>query len=269
MRKVGSEFWEQLWRDQPLPPVYDPSLPGIRHHLKRTFHRYFSAAFKALPPRSSLLEAGCGRSQLLPYFAREFGFDVAGIDYATSGCESARLILARENISGTIHEADFFQPPSDLLARFDVVFSYGVVEHFDPPVECLAALARFLKPGGMLVTLVPNMAGFTGSLQKWLNRPVFDIHNPLDRVALARATADAQLQVTDSTYLGSVNFGVCSLKGVNKRSLSGVAKQSILVGAMGLTALVWKSEELFGPFTPGERFSPYVSCIGIARGRTD
>lgn len=91
-----------------------------------------------------MLEVGCGGSRWLPFFANH-GFRVTGIDYSALGCEQARAILDREHISGDIYERDAFGANSDLVGGFDVVVSFGVVEHFRDTTEPVRAFARYLK----------------------------------------------------------------------------------------------------------------------------
>jgi SAM-dependent methyltransferase len=61
-------------------------------------------------------------------------------------------VLDAAGVPGEIVCADLFAPPPHLLAQFDVVVSFGVVEHFDDTAACVAACARLVKPGGLMVT---------------------------------------------------------------------------------------------------------------------
>ncbi len=262
MKLVERSYWEALWQTGPLPPSFDPKLPGLRHHLKRRFDRYFQEVFAGTETRGrSFLEVGCGRSQLLPYFAKAYGFHVRGIDYSPTGCETARAILEREGVTGPILEADLFNPPSELLGQADVVFSYGLAEHFDRPSECLRALSALLRHGGVIVTLIPNMTGLVGVAQRWLNRPVFDIHNPMDREGLLREHELAGLEVVRADYLMSVNFGVCSLMDVPRSSLRGISRHVIWNGLLAFTAAAWQVERLGVNLPRTKRMSPYVACV--------
>ena len=117
----------------------------------------------------------------LPYFAKEFAFEVYGIDYSEIGCQQAKQILEYEGVNGKIVCADFFSPPGSMLKAFDVVVSFGVLEHFEDTTACIAAFSKFLKPGGLLITNIPNLCGLNGLIQKMINRSIFDIHVPLDK----------------------------------------------------------------------------------------
>jgi len=147
-----------------------------------------------------LLEIGCAKSAWLPYFAKEFGFSVSGLDYSPIGCEMARKVLQANEIVAEVVCADLFSPPDNMLGVFDVVVSLGVVEHFEDTASCLKAVSSFLKPGGMLITSIPNMVGWIGSIQKAVNRPIYDIHQLIDPAMLKEAHELAGFDVLECKY---------------------------------------------------------------------
>jgi 2-polyprenyl-3-methyl-5-hydroxy-6-metoxy-1,4-benzoquinol methylase len=155
-----------------------------------------------------LLEVGCGNSIWLSYFNRRFGYKVSGIDYSEFGCEQTRKILSRDGCSGDIRYGDLFAPPEDMTGKFDVVCSFGVVEHFEDTSAVLTAISRFLKPGGILITTVPNLNGPTGFLQKKFNKPVYDIHVIHSIETLTAHLKKSGLEPLAAEYFSSLTFGV-------------------------------------------------------------
>jgi 2-polyprenyl-3-methyl-5-hydroxy-6-metoxy-1,4-benzoquinol methylase len=259
--KAGKSYWEHLWSAQ-LPATNLSSQSRYVNYQKNRFRRFFSEVFADRETSGArLLEAGCGSSSWLPYFATEFGFVVTGIDYSPSGCERARANLSLHNTAGEIVCADFFKPPEDMRNVFDVVFSAGVVEHFTDTAACLKSLATFLKPGGLIVTSIPNLTGLCGWMQRLLNRPVFDVHVPLDAAALATAHENAGLQVSSCDYFMSTNFGVISLNGIATRSPAGLVKRIAVAGLTRLSYLIWSIEDLVRPMRPNRLSSPYINCV--------
>ena len=94
MDKAGKAYWDQRWKDGPLPKAVNPRQRGLNNYVHRKFHEYFTSIFSSFDTKGKkLLEVGCARSAWLPYFANEFGFEVWGVDYSESGCEQARRIL--------------------------------------------------------------------------------------------------------------------------------------------------------------------------------
>jgi SAM-dependent methyltransferase len=209
--KAGEGYWTSFWKSAgslPAPALHDGKKPSgyIVEELDKLYRKYLP--HYGSTSNRELLEVGCGNSVWLSYFQQRFGYRVSGIDYSEFGCEQTRRILARDGCSGDIRLGDLFHPPVDLIGKFDVVCSFGVVEHFEDTAGVLSAISRFLKPGGILITTVPVLYGPTGILQRLFNRPVFDIHVLLTRERLAEHLRKSGLSVRTSEYYATVSFGV-------------------------------------------------------------
>src|SRR5688572_2440158 len=110
--KAGQAYWNEVWNEPQLPKAFNPNETNFRHHVYKQFHNYFVEALAGDHRNGQmLLEIGAARSVWLPYFANEFGFSVAGIDYSDTGCEQARAILRDAGVNGRIFFSDFFAPP--------------------------------------------------------------------------------------------------------------------------------------------------------------
>jgi len=118
----------------------------------------------------SVLEIGCGNSGWLPYFGRKEGFSVAGIDYSPEGCDLARRRLEVEGLEGRVICGDIFELSSEEVGQYDFVFSLGVVEHFSETASALQCMRKFVRPGGILLTQIPNFVSMHGVLS-WLYHP--------------------------------------------------------------------------------------------------
>jgi len=184
---AGQEYWEKNWKENDFRRAIDPGRHTLNNYVNLRFHDLFRSFFSGFSPRGKkLIELGCGSSEWLPYFAKEYGFEVAGLDYAERGCDLASRILAAEGVKGQIVLGDLFAPPRKLQRVFDVAVSFGVVEHFTDTVRCLQSMAEYLAGGGQLITVIPNMNGVPGKLQRWASASVYEKHVPIDREALAR-----------------------------------------------------------------------------------
>jgi hypothetical protein len=149
-----------------------------------------------------------------------------------------------------------------MLRNYDFVWSAGVIEHFEDTVGGLSSFVKFLKPGGLLLTMVPNMAGSIGILLSRLNKKVFDTHVVLNREELHRAHQSAGLQVIECDYFMSTNFGVClAFDGIVPSSLEHRIKKSLVLALVGISLLVWKVEDLLKARVPANPLtSPYIIC---------
>lgn len=266
--KAGREYWDRLWDQIDLPDPIDPRSPSLGNRFSRRMHTLFQHAFAGMPTEgASLLEIGCGRSAWLPYFHREFGFQVSGLDYSDIGCEQARQILAKADVEGEIFRADLFCPPASFLGRFDVVFSGGVVEHFADTQECISACAAFLKPGGAMVTVIPNMRGVVGALQRVLDRTLYEMHVPLRARDLRYAHQAAGLSVLGCAYFLSTGYGVLRSGAADSETLRSRVKRGVIRLLEGVSILVWWLEDHTLRLPPSRLFSPYVSCVA-KKGRS-
>lgn len=201
-----------------------------------------------------LLEAGCANSSLLPYLNKELGFEVYGLDYSHAGCEGAKKVLEYYGADGTIILGDIFEPPSDMYGRFDVVISMGVIEHFSDTEKVCRALSSFLKPGGMIVTEVPNFSkgSACGCLQKMTNREVYNKHVPLSREDVLAAHECSGFQTVYCDYTMEMNFGAVHYK----KSQDWLRK---LLTRLSKLVMLIKKDNLRGT----KVLSPYVYYVGV------
>jgi len=257
--KAGKAYWDEAWETAPLAPQVDVESRRPDDYVKRQYHQLFERVLGPAAGRS-LLEVGCARSAWLPYFARR-GYDITGLDYSERGLALTRRQLDDAGVDGQLVLADFFAPPVELRGRFDVLVSFGVVEHFEHTAECLSALAAFLRPGGLAITFIPNMTGAPGWVQQRINRPVYDVHVPLDREALAAAHRDAKLEVVECEYLLPVNPGVLNLAGLPERTPAWWAKRVGIAVLVRVARLAWRLHERTGRTRTSRLLSPYVVCV--------
>ncbi|MSP42273.1 MAG: class I SAM-dependent methyltransferase [Alphaproteobacteria bacterium] len=257
-----AEYWNGLWqRIPPLTPI-DPNKRGLRNYAYRHLHQIFARVLTRENPQGKLLiELGCAGSRWLAYFHQFHGCQISGLDYSPPGCAATQQLLDRMGIAGHVHLADIFNPPSDHLDKYDIVFSNGLVEHFTYTAGAIAACARFLKPGGLMITLVPNMTGPLGRLQRLFDRPLYETHIPLSCEQLAQAHADAGLEILDARYALLAHLGVIQF-GVIERI---IGSRPLQVLKLALSAPLWALGPLLG-LRPNRLTSPFVLCLGRKPG---
>jgi SAM-dependent methyltransferase len=78
-------------------------------------------------------------------------------------------------------------------AGYDVVYSSGLIEHFDDPRNIVRAHVALVKPGGKALIAIPDYGGIYGRLQRWLDPENLGIHN----LAIMSPQALAQLAPKD------------------------------------------------------------------------
>lgn len=266
MDKAGKEYWDKSWQDALPAKALNPKEDRIANLMVLKYHELFSQLFKTRENHDKkLLEIGCANSLWLPYFSKEFDFKVYGIDYSEIGCEKSRRVLAAQEVDGEIVCSDFFNAPGHLYNYFDVVVSFGVVEHYKKTSECIKALSKYLKPNGLIITIIPNLTGVNGVLQRIINREIYDIHVPLNKLDLEQAHRNAGLEVKVCDYFMFSNLGVLNFS-KNRNNLSNRASK-ILRGFT--TKVLWAIEYAFPKLKANRITSPYVNCVAKNTKKTD
>lgn len=201
-RLTDVSYWEQSWWTQMRPEKlrlyrdFDFETVRLLGHACREL--------KAISPSSSpsVLEMGAGGSRVLPYVGRKFGCKVFGSDFSMSGCRLLGANLALQGLRQATVCEDLFQS-SLRAAVFDIVFSSGLIEHFDDTRAVIAEHLRLVRPGGRLVLIVPNLEGVQGRIWKRLARPLWERHRVFGPQYLARILEELKLDSVEFGYLGS------------------------------------------------------------------
>src|SRR5687767_5171886 len=197
------EYWDNVLEAARLP----------RENTSKSY--LYSITMKYIKPvlqsayYTSFFEVGCGSSGWLPYFANTYQYKVSGLDYSEVGCKLAKKNLELLNIDyGEILCKDFFDADPTNGKTYDVVFSYGVIEHFSDPVKVAGIFKNFTAPGGIVITLIPNFMGTTAILTRRFMKNIYDIHNIITPEELAEFHTKNGLQIIKNGYAGIFSLAV-------------------------------------------------------------
>src|ERR1039458_3992616 len=129
-RLTDTSFWEEGWWQRKRPE---------RLRLSSEVVRLLARAGGSKKCRT--LELGGGGSRILPYLGRKFGFRVFGSDFSPRGCLLLKANLRLLGIDGGVVCEDLFH--SSLAPEsFDLVYSSGLIEHFDDTATVVAEHLR-------------------------------------------------------------------------------------------------------------------------------
>lgn len=109
---------------------------------------------KNAPEAGSILDVACGGGYFLREIGRVYGPSVklSGIDISNEALSIARKECPTATYQNSAAET---MPFAD--ATFDAITCLGSLEHFLNIEQALAEFKRVLKPGGMVLAMVPNI----------------------------------------------------------------------------------------------------------------
>lgn len=193
-RLTSSAYWGEL----PIPEAkLAPARPRSRWipekalkayrtlrsvHSQRILHEVLLAPLLSGMRGGRFLEIGSAPGDNGLAFHRYYGLIPYGLEYSGPRVQAQRQLYRLNGLpEDWVIQGDFFDDGvlDPLRASFDVVASFGFIEHFDDPAVVLARHLALLRPGGLLVVGVPNLG--RGSLNGWLTRrynpAVYALHN--------------------------------------------------------------------------------------------
>jgi len=126
--------------------IYDENARPYTKYPEKLISYLFNAF--QMKEGMTLLEPGCGRGEHLRLF-KELGLEVHGVDLSPQ----APLLASDLNISVSDLESASLPFPDN---HFDVIYSKSFLEHVRDPSEFLKEAYRVLKPGGLILSMVPD-----------------------------------------------------------------------------------------------------------------
>ena len=127
-------------------------------------------------PGSRVLEVGCAPCKFLLWCAIAKQAHVCGVEYAQSSHKATAQLFSDAGAPADIRREDFMQTTFEPQS-FDLVYSFGVIEHFDDPRPMVRKHFEMLKPGGIAIITVPHFGAAYGWLARHMDREAYDIHN--------------------------------------------------------------------------------------------
>jgi len=116
------------------------------------------------------LDVGCGLGAFVAHAAGA-GWDTHGSDVSEFGVERARRAVPGADLrAAAAHDRP---QPDD---TFDVVTALDVLEHLTHVDDALDAIHAMLRPGGVLIAVMPVYDGITGPLIRRLDTDPTHIH---------------------------------------------------------------------------------------------
>lgn len=149
----------------------DVTRPRFQEYIRAANARRvrFLARFMSTP--GSLLDVGCGRGEFMEA-ARDAGWRVQGVEPVPGAAAFARENRGLDVLTATLEESGLPE------REYDVVSAFHVAEHMPEPTAFLRSIARWARPGGLLVVEVPNFRSFN----RLRNGPRWQMLQPLEHI---------------------------------------------------------------------------------------
>lgn len=173
------------------------------------FVPFFHDELKNILPKSDLLsciELGALPGGFLTYFHKKFGYKVTGLDFADN-----TEVFDETMKSNGIKKYDFIK--ADILkykpkTDYDVVSSFGFIEHFDDIDQILSQHIDLMKPGAYLVLTVPNFRNIQYVYHRIFDAKNLSIHNTetMKIKDMDKRLTHLGLEKIKAKYVGTTEF---------------------------------------------------------------
>jgi 2-polyprenyl-3-methyl-5-hydroxy-6-metoxy-1,4-benzoquinol methylase len=193
-------FWDRQWGRKRKSGF--PNLSRIETK------RILSLVLDKVSLDSRILELGIAPGRMAEY-VHELRPDLTidGIDSSKKGIEIANQVFSQTGIKGTLFLEDL-RSAAGLEERYDMVWSNGLIEHFERYWEIIQRHFGFAKSGGWVFIAIPNYRiPIVKKLLTCFSNETLQTHNLhcMNEAALSNAVSkDATISLETGRYGGSV-----------------------------------------------------------------
>lgn len=153
MDKVSQSYWDHSYSAYKYGIANDAVTKWLEKHLTEQ--------------KGTAFEPGCYPGRYLSFLGK-LGWIVNGMDLTPRIEEDFKEWLTKNEIRfNKIEKGDVLAYMNTSGDQYDLVCSFGFIEHFENFLEIIAFHDKIVRPGGQLVITTPN---FRGSIQKFLHR---------------------------------------------------------------------------------------------------
>lgn len=135
--------------------------------------KYLPAYNNQEKDKPKICEIGSGNGKLVKKFADMFNYKPFGIEYR----EEESIIARKSGVTVCVKDAFDKTVLKKYKNYFDIVFSYGFVEHILPPEKAIKLHVDLAKPGGYFVIQIPRFKGFNLWKLKFFRPDYIASHN--------------------------------------------------------------------------------------------
>jgi hypothetical protein len=161
--------------------------------------------------RLNIIEIGSAPGERLIKFNKKFELVPFGVEYSEVGFKKNRENFLKHKLNPkNIILADFFSKEfQDKFSNyFDVVFSWGFIEHFSNVKKVIDYHLKILKKKGMLIIVIPNIQGLNFALGSFFLKEAIAKHNLtiMDKKIFRDLFNKEKLEILYCDYFGVFNI---------------------------------------------------------------
>lgn len=174
MKKGDVESFDNNWKNRE-ETHYNHWTPGEpKNQIQFAFYNHWKAFNSIINSYdfkigNKVLEVGAGRGSLSAFFSQN-GYETTLLDSSKEILKIAKTIFTKNTLKAEYVFGNALSMPFK-DEQFDIVFSIGLLEHFDDVLEPISEQIRVLKKGGIWFGyIVPDMINNVQNEFNWVNQ---------------------------------------------------------------------------------------------------
>lgn len=198
IHQANSKYWDEGYKDRQF--LFDSESILFKDLFK-----------KYIPKGGTCLEVGCYPGNFLVYFGKYFNYTANGIDTTPYILDRLPQYLAEQQVKiGHLYHDDFLNFTSE--DQYDLVCSFGFIEHFKDFRSVIEKHIRLVKPGGNLIISCPNFRGLQFLLHKIFDAENLERHvtQAMDFKAWSAVLTKNDMEIVYQNYYLTAGFWVAA-----------------------------------------------------------
>lgn len=258
---TDSAYWDEYWsKNKGDFPNYNLT-SGLFYSYDLLLQKIVSETRERLGKhRLQVIDCGCGDGLILRYLCERFDdIDVYGIEYSDA-IHKSEFMVEKLGFKAHLKKWDMNNGmPEDMIGKFDLVLSFGLIEHFQKPQDILQIMKTLMTDGGCMLTLIPNFDGLYNFIWKHFDSENYSHHIPISKAKLIKLHEGLDLTMLNCIRVGNpVIPGIHNASTVWKRFVN---KIIININGRIFKRLIPKQLSLEKSY----HLSPIVACSGILK----
>jgi SAM-dependent methyltransferase len=165
----------------------------------------------------NIVELGSAPGGNLVYMNKKCQLNCWGVEYTKEGVDLNTYLFEKFglNTEQIIHMDFLDVENSKYVEYFDNLISFGVIEHFDNPQEIIKNHLQWVRPGGKLFIVIPNLQYLYLLWNNLFNKEIVAIHNLeliKNDVLFETVGKMDKIEVKDHGYFGTFDYGLFTYK---------------------------------------------------------